>query len=67
MAEGDRSGTDVDGPGEHVGDDRAVGTPDPVERVREGKDPGWPIPGFPGRPGLADSPVSDADAPAPPG
>jgi hypothetical protein len=47
--------------------ERPVGAPDPREQVRKGKDPGWPVPGFPGPPTQLDSPASDADAPAPPG
>ena len=45
--------------------ERPPGAPDPAEELRQGKDPGYPLPGFPGPPGPKDSPTSDADAPAP--
>lgn len=45
--------------------ERPLSAPDPAARVREGKDPGWPVPGFPRPPTSADSPAADADAPAP--
>ncbi|MEZ5261219.1 MAG: hypothetical protein AB7W59_22260 [Acidimicrobiia bacterium] len=55
--------TDASRPGE--ADNRDPGAPTPEELLAQGKDPAWPIPGLATNDTEADSPASDADAPAP--